>query len=119
MGLGVCFEREAAFVARATYIAKQEHEGWNGVLHGGITCTLMDEAFGWCLYAEGIPSVTTRMETAFLKPIMRGMQVMIRSWVTEHRSRVFLTRAEIRTTDEAQTLCAEATATMLRVATKP
>jgi len=32
------------------YIARAEHGGWDGILHGGVMFALMDEALGWAHY---------------------------------------------------------------------
>jgi acyl-coenzyme A thioesterase PaaI-like protein len=50
LGLQVPFEQEGDAGSYAFYTARKEHGGWNGILHGGVTFSLMDEAFGWCLF---------------------------------------------------------------------
>jgi acyl-coenzyme A thioesterase PaaI-like protein len=43
-GLQVSFMADGAQGSRALYTARPEHEGWPGLLHGGVTFSLMDEA---------------------------------------------------------------------------
>src|SRR6266436_446517 len=43
-GLQVAFLADGAHGSRALYTARPEHEGWPGLLHGGVTFSLMDEA---------------------------------------------------------------------------
>jgi acyl-coenzyme A thioesterase PaaI-like protein len=69
LGLQVPFEPNGEAGSSATYIARKEHGGWNGILHGGVTLSLIDEAFAWCLYFQSIPAVTARIETSFHQPI--------------------------------------------------
>ncbi len=77
LGLRVPFVRDGEWGSAATYVARPEHGGWNGILHGGVTFSMMDEAFGWCLFFAGIPSVTARIETRFHKPIPIGTPLFI------------------------------------------
>lgn len=41
-GLQVPFERDGDAGSRTRYIARQEHAGWSGILHGGVTLSLYD-----------------------------------------------------------------------------
>ncbi|WP_052200142.1 PaaI family thioesterase [Terriglobus sp. TAA 43] len=112
-GLGIRFGHTAPFTAEARTIARREHEGWNGILHGGITFTLMDEALGWCLHFEGIQAVTAKVETRFLRPVPTDAVLCVRAWVTQDRGRVVYASAEV-TSGDRETVFAEATATMMR-----
>jgi len=46
VGLQVPFRPHGEKGSQARYMARAEHAGWNGILHGGIIFTLMDEALG-------------------------------------------------------------------------
>jgi hypothetical protein len=74
LGLRVSFSPDGAQGSQARYTARPEHAGWNGILHGGVTFALMDEALGWSLYYQDLPAVTARVETRFHKPIAVGAQ---------------------------------------------
>ncbi len=115
LGLRIPFVRDGENGSAASYVARKEHGGWNGILHGGVTFSVMDEAFGWCLFFQGIPSVTARIETRFHLPIPIGTKLIIRAWVTGKRKRLFDAKAEVRTEDGG-TLFAEATAVLCEVA---
>jgi uncharacterized protein (TIGR00369 family) len=109
-GLQVSFSPEGANGSKAVYTARSEHGGWPGILHGGVTFSLMDEALGWALYFHGMAGVTARVETRFRQPIPIGTSLSIRAWTIERRRQLVTARAEIR--DEGETLLAEADATM-------
>lgn len=111
-GLKVPFEQEGAEGSVARYIARMEHGGWNGILHGGVTFSLMDEALGWALFFQQKPSVTAKVTTRFNKPVPIGAPLVIRGWVVRERSRMIDARAEVRSDDSSNTLFAEADATM-------
>jgi uncharacterized protein (TIGR00369 family) len=96
-------------------VARAEHCGWSGILHGGVTFSLMDEGFGWCTFFQGITVVTARVETRFHHPVAAGTPLKVRAWVTGQRRRLYDARAEIRIADETSKLVAEADAVLCRV----
>ena len=98
--------------ARAEYTAREEHCGWPGVLHGGVTFSLMDEAFAYALYMQGLYGVTAKVETRFRQPVRVGEKLLIRAWTTDQRRRLVDARAEIHLATDLGVLVAEADATM-------
>jgi len=112
LGLRVPFTRDGAQGSQARYTARPEHAGWNGILHGGVTFALMDEALGWSLYYQDLPAVTARVETRFHKPIAVGARLIVKAWVVKQRRRLFEAHAEIRVDGPEATLLAQADATM-------
>ncbi len=115
LGLNVTFRPDGPFAAAATYIARPEHAGWAGILHGGITITLMDEAFGWCLLFENVTALTASITTRLHKSISTGTPLHIRAAVTRDRRRLVDAHAEVRHIDASGPLLAEADATLYRV----
>jgi acyl-coenzyme A thioesterase PaaI-like protein len=116
MGLQVPFVRDGESGSSAQYTARSEHEGWPGVLHGGITFSLLDESLGWALYFQGMRGVTARAETQFKKPIRTGTPLTIRGWTIERRRQLITARAEIRTAAPESELMAALDATMFLLA---
>jgi len=108
----VQFVTDGPHGCRAVYTARAEHCGWPGLLHGGVTFSLMDEALAYALYFQGLYGVTARVETRFRQPIPVGTKLVIRAWTIEQRRQLVDARAEIRVGAEDGTLLAEATATM-------
>ncbi len=49
---------------------QKKYEGWQGVLHGGIQATLLDEIGGWVVMLKlKTAGVTTQMNVQYLKPV--------------------------------------------------
>ncbi len=113
LGLRVPFKPDGEMGSRAEYVARREHGGWNGILHGGVVFSLMDEAFGWCLFFRDIPAVTAKIETRFHKPIRIGASLEIKAWVVRQRKKLFDARAEVRVDGE---MVAESDAVLYAVA---
>jgi acyl-coenzyme A thioesterase PaaI-like protein len=118
-GMHVPFSPDGPHGSRALYTARAEHAGWPGILHGGVTFSLMDEALGWAVHFQGLHGVTARAETRFRQPIPVGAKLIIRGWTIEQRHRLVTARAEIRTDGEEQTLLAEIDATMYLLEAEP
>ena len=47
-------------------------EGWEGIAHGGIVCTLLDEVMAWALVEHDHWGVTARMSVDFKRPVPIG-----------------------------------------------
>ena len=114
-GLQVPFHRDGEMGSAAVYTTRSEHNGWNGILHGGITISLMDEAFGWCLFFQNISSVTARIQARFHQPVPSGTPLHIRAWVIRRRRQLFDVRAEVRVGDAGGALVAESDAVLFDV----
>ncbi len=70
-------------------------EGWEGIAHGGILCTILDEVMAWALVAEDNWGVTARMSVDFRKPVPVGTTLRADGWVTRSRRRLVETEARI------------------------
>lgn len=68
IGLKLRFVKEGKIV-RAGFTPSRLHQGWSGVLHGGITMTLLDEATSYATLLEGINTITARLDVRLKRPI--------------------------------------------------
>jgi len=96
------------------WMPTKSYEGYGGMIHGGIICTLLDEVTAWSLYARNTWAVTAKMHTNFRKPLKVGEMVRLVGKVTRERGRVLEIRGEVRLAAD-DTLLAEAEATFIRV----
>ena len=111
-GLHVRFVADGEHGSLASYTARTEHDGWPGLMHGGVAFALMDEAIAWALYFQGLFGLTARVETRFRQPIRAGTELTIRAWTLGRRRRLIDARAEIRINSGQKPLVAQADATM-------
>jgi uncharacterized protein (TIGR00369 family) len=63
-------------------------EGWDGIAHGGIVCTLLDEVMAWALVDHDLWGVTARMSVDFKRPVPIGRPVRAEGRVTGVRRRL-------------------------------
>jgi uncharacterized protein (TIGR00369 family) len=111
-GLRLPFHKDEGGGSRAEYVARPEHAGWPGIIHGGLLFTLMDEAVAWaCTYA-GARCVTAKAEARFRTPAEVGTPLVITGRVTNATSRALRARAEIRSGGTEGRLVAELDAMM-------
>jgi acyl-coenzyme A thioesterase PaaI-like protein len=88
-------------------------QGWDGIVHGGILATILDEVMAWALVGEDDWGLTARLGVDFKKPVMVDQRIRGEGWITRSRRR--LVDTEARLTD-AKTGDVLATATGLYMA---
>lgn len=102
--------------ARAEFIPNKSHQGWSGIVHGGIISCLLDEAMGYATYFEDIVCLTAKMQIRIRRPALIGEPLIITSSITRRTKRLVETRAAIALKDG--TPVAESTATMFVIHSK-
>jgi len=107
-GLKLKFEWDGK-VAKAEFTPTELHQGWAGIIHGGIITTILDEAMGYAAYYEGIKCVTSSMQTRFKRPLSIDEPTIVTASLTKKARRFVETEAKIATRDG--TTIAECTAT--------
>jgi acyl-coenzyme A thioesterase PaaI-like protein len=74
---------------------EQRFEGWDGIAHGGILCTILDEVMAWSLVGEDNWGLTARMSVEFKDPVEIGRSIRAEGWITRSRRRLVDTAARI------------------------
>lgn len=111
-GLHVTYHRDGADGCHAEYVALPTHEGWPGIVHGGLLFTLMDEALAWALCYAGLHGVTGKAESRFREPVAVGTRLMVTGRIIKAGGRVVRARSELRRADDG-VLVAELDGTMM------
>jgi uncharacterized protein (TIGR00369 family) len=112
-GLRLRFDRDGDGV-RAPFTPRPVDEGYDGVVHGGIVATLLDEAMAWSCYAQDAWVVTATIEVRFRRPVAVGVPLRALGRVVRDRGRLLDAAGELRRAAD-DLLLAEATATFARV----
>lgn len=94
VGLRLRFRQEGQAVA-AEFVPREEHVGWQGVVHGGILAAVLDDAMGNVFYLRGYQALTARMEVRFRRPVRPGDRLRVRAWVAAEDGRTITARAEL------------------------
>jgi len=70
-------------------------EGWEGLIHGGIVCTILDEVMAWALVECDTWGVTARMSADFRRPVLVGQAIRAEGWIVEDKRRIQRTAGRI------------------------
>ena len=113
LGLRMEFRREAGGVI-CDYTPRREHQGFPGVMHGGVLVALLDEAMAWAMFASHRAlGVTAKMETRYRRPAAPDGRLIVRAAVARTRGRRIEVESSIE--DAGGALLVEASALFLRV----
>ncbi len=81
------------------FVPRREYEGYHGIMHGGITSTILDEIMVYACKSYSVDVVTAKMEVRFLKPVPIGRKLVAKGKVIEKRGKAYLTEGEIKGED--------------------
>ncbi|HEY2981146.1 MAG TPA: PaaI family thioesterase [Anaerolineales bacterium] len=118
IGLHLHIYEVAPGVVETSYVAPDHFQGYPGVLHGGITASLLDEVLGRAPMGSD-PSqprfvFTARMEVKYRRNVPIGKPLRIVGKTEKSKGRVAQAWAGIYEADTNE-LLAEATATLINV----
>jgi uncharacterized protein (TIGR00369 family) len=95
------------------FTPEKQHQGYVGIVHGGIVSTVLDEVMARLVYVKGYHAVTAEMTVRLKKPAPLGQRLRFAGRIDSEEGRVI--HCSARLTDEKGQLLAEATARMLKV----
>jgi uncharacterized protein (TIGR00369 family) len=96
------------------FVPQRPHQGWQGVTHGGIVATLLDEVMTRLLYDRGEEAVTAELTVRYRQPLPTGEAVEARARERERRGRLVRLEAELRTEGGALVASGEGKFMLLR-----
>jgi uncharacterized protein (TIGR00369 family) len=106
-GLQLKFHAEDGEI-RARFQPKVQHEGYRGVVHGGIVASALDEVMFWAAaYAARRFYVSVEIGVRYLRKVEVGREYLLVGRVTRDQRRVCFTEAELR--ESGGDVCASAT----------
>jgi len=83
IGLNMQFYRLEDMVC-SDITLERNHEGWEGMAHGGIISTLLDEVMSWTvLYFKRTFLVTRKMNMKYIKPVPLGVPLTARGKILD------------------------------------
>jgi acyl-coenzyme A thioesterase PaaI-like protein len=72
-----------------------DFQGWEGITHGGIVATILDEVMAWSLASADAWGFTARMSIEYRKPTPIGRPIRAEGRITDRRRRVMETAATL------------------------
>lgn len=97
---------------KTTFVASPVFQGYDGIVHGGILSTLLDEAMAKLAYELGYHTVTASLEVRFKQPAPILEPLHVYGEITEVGSRLVKATARIEREDGA--VLAVGSSTLLR-----
>jgi len=82
--------------AVADFLPQDKHQGYPGLMHGGVMAAALDEAMGWAMYALGVWAVTGKMEVKYRQPLPLHQKATVSGEIIRNRGQWLEMRGEIR-----------------------
>lgn len=96
IGLKLTFFEQPDGSVYADWTPQRVHQGYQGIAHGGIISTVLDEVMGWSTYVRKIWAVTGTLTIRYRKPVAIGEATRARAWVESVNGRKVEIKAELR-----------------------
>lgn len=113
IGLHARFYADDGGNVYAEYTPRAEHQGYPGVMHGGLITALLDELIGRTAIAHNLWCMTVQLTVRFKKPVPLGAPLQLKGELIKKTHRVLEGRGEIRLPDG--TLAVEAVGTYVKI----
>lgn len=75
---------------------RNELQGYDGILHGGVIAALLDSAMTNCLFQHGVKAVTGDLRIRFRHPIPATSELELRAKIQSVKAPLYVMKAEIR-----------------------
>lgn len=107
-GLKLKFRQEGERIV-TNFVPTEIYQGYPGIMHGGITSTILDEVMSRTLNVQGLMGVTARLEVRFRQGIPLHKSLQAEAWVNRRKgpladieSRILLEDGEIAAEGKAR-----------------
>ena len=113
-GLHLQFERREPGRLASSVVFSRDHQGFKGIVHGGMMAAVLDEMMGNLAWVEGHSAATVELNVRLKKAARVGERVLLEGWIRQgEKPRILRGRAEAR--DEKGTLLASAEGVLIKI----
>jgi acyl-coenzyme A thioesterase PaaI-like protein len=74
--------------AETTFVPRQEHQGFVGIIHGGLIGLVLDEAMAKLLYMQGIEALTCEITVRLRRVVDIGEPLRVTAFLVNERRRL-------------------------------
>lgn len=113
LNMKIEFSEEDSLAFCRLSLAKR-FKGWDGIAHGGVVATMMDEIMAHAVIHFKAQAVTGTMESRYRAPVPLDTELMVTGWVSGGRGRLVQAQATVERLEDAK-LLAEAKGSFLLV----
>jgi len=118
-GLHLVFQTSESGEMTAEWIPEPEMEGYQGIVHGGIVSTVLDEAMAKVVDATGVQALTAELRVRFRQQVPSGSPVRVRGWIESRNKRVINAEAALTGADGVELAHSWAVFLALKMARNP
>ncbi len=79
----------------AEFVGRRQHQGYPGLIHGGIISSLLDAAMTHCLFSLGHQALTAELQVRFLAPAPLETPLILGARLLQQRRQLFQLEAEL------------------------
>ena len=94
------------------FTPRRDHEGWEGIVHGGIIAALLDEAMVKLAAHLGEPAVSAEITVKFKAPVASGEELVVTGKLLKESHRLIEAEAAV---EKGLIVVAEAKGKLLRI----
>lgn len=83
---------------QVVYANFQTHDmlqGYQGIVHGGVICALLDSAMTHCLFNQAIEAVTGELSVKFVLPVPCRASLALRAWIAKATNPLYILKADL------------------------
>lgn len=78
---------DATGALEGTFVGAACHEGYSGIVHGGVLAALADAVMTHCLFGHDVAAFTVELKMTFRKPLVIGQEARVRAVVRDQINR--------------------------------
>lgn len=101
LGLQLTFRLEGD-VCRSEFIPSGDHCGFDGVTHGGIIFSALDDVMANWIYLNGIRAFTARCDIRYKGPLPTGTRVVLEGRCVKSRGRLLMMQGTMTRVDRQE-----------------
>ncbi|MFW6253749.1 MAG: PaaI family thioesterase [Chitinivibrionales bacterium] len=96
----------------ASLVCPSDHQGYDGIVHGGVLASLVDASMAQCLMGHGIVAFTAELKLRYRKPVRVNETLDLRTLIHDSScQRIFRMKTSIR---QQGSVCVNAVAKFYR-----
>ncbi len=114
-GLGLVFRMDGD-VCRSEFVPDEMHCGYDGVTHGGIIFSVLDDVMGNWIYLQGMRAYTAKCDIRYSDGLPTGTAVSVEGRCSKQRGRLIVMQGKMLRADSGK-LIAETNASFMRDST--
>jgi acyl-coenzyme A thioesterase PaaI-like protein len=88
---GLQFSFDKSGVLTGEFVCNGFHQGYDGMVHGGVIASIIDASMAQCLMGHGIVGYTVNLSVKYRKPIIIRKPAAIKTFVSDLHARLLYT----------------------------